>query len=653
MLAELGYLSLLLATGLALLQGTLPWLGLRLASRPLLGCATLLALLVAILLGAALLLLASCFGLDDFTLVYVAQHANSALPLGFKLAAVWGGHEGSMLFFVFALGLWGALVALCSKRVDPLITARVLAIMGLIVGLFGLYTLIFSSPFDRQFPGPLEGRDLNPMLQDIGLIIHPPLLYLGYVGFAVNFAFAMAALHSGRLDGAVAHWSRPWALGSWVFLTAGIVLGSWWAYYELGWGGWWFWDPVENASLLPWLLGTALLHALIVCEKRGAYGHAVLLLSIFTFAWSLLGTFVVRSGVLTSVHAFAVDPSRGLTLLLLLGLLLTCALTLFALRADIRAPYARFGFWSKEGLLGATILLLSVACASVLLGTFYPMVFQSLHLGSLSVGAPYFNTIFVPLALCLMALMTQLPRLRWQHLAGQRRIKVLLPCLFGLLGGTLLSLAYPEPLRGGWLGLAANVLSLWLMASLLLPLLQLTSLRELTLNRFGSLLAHLGVAVCALGIAQVSHHSQEGGAVLAAGQPSRLGAFEFRYEGSEPFIGPNYTAERITLSVHKDGKEVARLTPERRHYSVRTMNMNEPGIAWGMLGDLYVVLGDKMGPGAYAMRLHHKPLVRWIWLGGLLMMAGGTLRLLARRPLLATHPAPATAPYPRLEQESL
>ncbi|MBL0449418.1 heme lyase NrfEFG subunit NrfE [Aeromonas caviae] len=653
MLAELGYLSLLLATGLALLQGTLPWLGLRLASRLLLGCAAPLALLVALLLGAALLLLASCFGQDDFTLVYVAQHANSALPLGFKLAAVWGGHEGSMLFFVFALGLWGALVALCSRRVDPLITTRVLAIMGLIVGLFGLYTLIFSSPFDRQFPGPLEGRDLNPMLQDIGLIIHPPLLYLGYVGFAVNFAFAMAALHSGRLDGAVAHWSRPWALGSWVFLTAGIVLGSWWAYYELGWGGWWFWDPVENASLLPWLLGTALLHALVVCEKRGAYGHAVLLLSIFTFSLSLLGTFVVRSGVLTSVHAFAVDPSRGLTLLLLLGLLLTCALTLFALRADIRAPYARFGLLSKEGLLGAAILLLCVACASVLLGTFYPMVFQSLHLGSLSVGAPYFNTIFVPLALCLMALMTQLPRLRWQHLAAQRRIKVLLPCLFGLLGGALLSLAYPEPLRASWLGLAANVLSLWLMASLLLPLLQPVALRELTLNRFGSLLAHLGVAVCALGIAQVSHHSQEGGAVLAAGQPYQLGAFAFRYEGSEPLIGPNYTAERITLSVHQDGKEVARLTPERRHYSVRTMNMNEPGIKWGLLGDLYVVLGEKMGPGAYAMRLHYKPLVRWIWFGGLLMMTGGVLRLLARRPLLASHPASATAPYPRLEQESL
>jgi cytochrome c nitrate reductase biogenesis protein NrfE len=638
-LAELGYLSLLLAAALSLLQGTLPWLGLHLASPTLLGCAKPLALLNAALIGISLLLLASCFGLDDFTLVYVAQHANSALPMGFKLAAVWGGHEGSMLFFVFALALWGALVALCSKRVDPLIRARVLAIMGLIVGLFALYTLIFSSPFDRQFPGPLEGRDLNPMLQDIGLIIHPPLLYLGYVGFAVNFAFAMAALHSGRLDVALAHWSRPWALGSWVFLTAGIVLGSWWAYYELGWGGWWFWDPVENASLLPWLLGTALLHALIVCEKRGAYGHGVLLLSIFTFALSLLGTFVVRSGVLTSVHAFAVDPNRGLTLLLLLGLLLTTALTLFALRADTRAPYARFGFWSKEGLLGAAILLLSVACACVLLGTFYPMVFQSLHLGSLSVGAPYFNAVFVPLALALMALMTQIPRLRWQGLMASSRLKILLPPLLGLLGGGLLSLAYREQGTLGWSGILANMISLWLIASLLINFSFKT--RDLSASRLGSLLAHLGVAVCALGIAQVSHHSQEGGTVLAADKPYRLGAHEFRYEGSEPLIGPNYTAERITVSVHKDGREVARLAPERRHYSVRTMNMNEPGIKGGLFGDLYVVLGEKMGPDAYAMRLHHKPLVRWIWLGGLLMMTGGALRLLGRKPLLAAQPQTA------------
>lgn len=636
MLAEFGYLSLLLATALSLLQGTLPWLGLRLASPTLLGCAKPLALINAALLGAALGLLASCFGLDDFTLVYVAQHANSALPMGFKLAAVWGGHEGSMLFFVFALGLWGALVALCSTRVDPLITTRVLAIMGLIVGLFSLYTLIFSSPFDRVFPGPLEGRDLNPMLQDIGLIIHPPLLYLGYVGFAVNFAFAMAALHSGRLDGAVAHWSRPWALSSWVFLTAGIILGSWWAYYELGWGGWWFWDPVENASLLPWLLGTALLHALVVCEKRGAYGHGVLLLSIFTFSLSLLGTFVVRSGVLTSVHAFAVDPNRGLTLLLLLGLLLTTALTLFALRADTRAPYARFGFWSKEGLLGAAILLLSVACACVLLGTFYPMVFQSLHLGSLSVGAPYFNAVFVPLALVLMVLMTQIPRLRWQVLMASSRLRILLPPLLGLLGGGLLSLGYREQGTMGWSGILANMISLWLIASLLLNFSFKT--RDLSASRLGSLLAHLGVAVCALGIAQVSHHSQEGGTVLKPDTPYRLGTHEFRYEGSEPLLGPNYTAERITVSVHEDGREVAKLTPERRHYSVRTMNMNEPGIQGGLFGDLYVVLGEKMGPDAYAMRLHYKPLVRWIWLGGLMMMAGGALRLLGRKPLLAAQP---------------
>ena len=438
MLAELGYLSLLLAAALSLLQGTLPWLGLRLASPTLLRSAAPLALINAVLLLTSLLLLASCFAQDDFTVSYVAQHANSALPLGFKLAAVWGGHEGSMLFFVFALGLWGALVALCSRRVDPLITARVLAIMGLIVGLFALYTLIFSSPFDRQFPGPLEGRDLNPMLQDIGLIIHPPLLYLGYVGFAVNFAFAMAALHSSQ-----ARWRRgpleP-PLGARLLgvshrrhragLLVGLLRARLGRLVVLGSG-----RKCVPACPGCWALPCCTL--LIVCEKRGAYGHAVLLLSIFTFALSLLGTFVVRSGVLTSVHAFAVDPSRGLTLLLLLGLLLTCALTLFALRADIRAPYARFGLLSKEGLLGAAILLLCVACASVLLGTFYPMVFQSLHLGSLSVGAPYFNSIFVPLALCLMALMTQLPRLRWQQLAPHCRLNALLPPLFGLLGGGL------------------------------------------------------------------------------------------------------------------------------------------------------------------------------------------------------------------------
>ena len=654
MIPELGQFSLILAFATALLLGSYPLIGAHLGRLGMMSAARPLAYSQFLLLLLSFLCLTWAFIDNDFTVQYVATNSNSLLPLQYRISAVWGAHEGSLLLWVLTLGGWTAAVALFSRRLPLDAVARVLGVLGLISVGFTAFVLFTSDPFTRTLPYfPVDGRDLNPLLQDPGLIFHPPMLYMGYVGFSVAFAFAIASLMTGRLDATWARWSRPWTMAAWVFLTLGIVLGSWWAYYELGWGGWWFWDPVENASLLPWLLGTALLHALVVCEKRGAYGHAVLLLSIFTFSLSLLGTFVVRSGVLTSVHAFAVDPSRGLTLLLLLGLLLTCALTLFALRADIRAPYARFGLLSKEGLLGAAILLLSVACTSVLLGTFYPMVFQSLHLGSLSVGAPYFNTIFVPLALCLMALMTQLPRLRWQHLAAQRRIKVLLPCLFGLLGGALLSLAYPEPLRASWLGLAANVLSLWLMASLLLPLLQPVALRELTLNRFGSLLAHLGVAVCALGIAQVSHHSQEGGAVLAAGQPYRLGAFEFRYEGSEPIIGPNYTAQRITLSVHKDGKEVARLTPERRHYSVRTMNMNEPGIAWGLFGDLYVVLGEKMGPGAYAMRLHYKPLVRWIWLGGLLMMTGGALRLLARRPLLASHPAPAAAPYPRLEQESL
>lgn len=640
MIPELGQFALILAFATALLLGSYPLLGAKWGRLGMMSAARPLAYAQFLLLLLSFLCLTWAFVDNDFTVQYVATNSNSQLPLAYRISAVWGAHEGSLLLWALTLGGWTAAVALFSRRLPLDAVARVLGVLGLISVGITAFVLFTSDPFIRTLPYfPVDGRDLNPLLQDPGLIFHPPMLYMGYVGFSVAFAFAIASLMTGRLDATWARWSRPWTMAAWVFLTLGIVLGSWWAYYELGWGGWWFWDPVENASLLPWLLGTALLHALVVCEQRGAYGHGVLLLSIFTFALSLLGTFVVRSGVLTSVHAFAVDPSRGLTLLLLLGLLLTTALTLFALRADTRAPYARFGFWSKEGLLGAAILLLAVACASVLLGTFYPMVFQSLHLGSLSVGAPYFNAIFVPLALMLMALMTQIPRLRWQRLAPVSRLRALLPPLFGLLGGGLLSLAYREQGSLGWSGMLANLIGLWLMASLLFNFPLKTRWRDA--SRMGSLLAHLGVAVCALGIAQVSHHSQEGGTVLSADKPYRLGTYEFRYEGSEPLLGPNYTAERITLSVHKEGKEVARLMPERRHYSVRTMNMNEPGIQWGLFGDLYVVLGEKMGPDAYAMRLHHKPLVRWIWLGGLLMMAGGALRLLGRRPLLATRHAPA------------
>ena len=559
MLAELGYLSLLLAVALSLLQGTLPWLGLRLASPTLLRCATPLALINAILLGASLLLLASCFGQDDFTVSYVAQHANSALPLGFKLAAVWGGHEGSMLFFVFALGLWGALVALCSKRVDPLITARVLAIMGLIVGLFGLYTLIFSSPFDRQFPGPLEGRDLNPMLQDIGLIIHPPLLYLGYVGFAVNFAFAMAALHSGRLDGAVAHWSRPWALGSWVFLTAGIVLGSWWAYYELGWGGWWFWDPVENASLLPWLSATALLHSLSLTRQRGIFRHWSLLLAIVTLMLSLLGTLIVRSGILVSVHAFALDNVRAVPLFSLFVLISLASLALYGWRARDGGPAVHFSGLSREMLILATLLLFCAVLLIVLVGTLYPMIYGLLGWGRLSVGAPYFNRATLPFGLLMLVVIVLAT-----FVSGKR---VQLPAL----------------------------------------------------------VAHAGVLLFAAGVVVSSVSRQEISLNLQPGQQVTLAGYTFRFECLDLQAKGNYTSEKAIVALFDHQQRIGELMPERRFYEARRQQMMEPSIRWNGIHDWYAVMGEKTGLDRYAFRLYVQSGVRWIWGGGLLMIAGALL----------------------------
>ncbi|MGL5948819.1 MAG: heme lyase CcmF/NrfE family subunit [Aeromonas sp.] len=649
MLAEGGFIWLVVATLSASLQGVLPWAALSptLAARMgpiaprLLWAVRPLAQLTALGLGLSLLCLGLSFAQNDFSVRYVAAHANIALPLGYKLAAVWGGHEGSMLFMVFALSLWSALLALPWQRLDALTRTRVLAVLGLIIAALALYTLYFSNPFTRQFPPPLDGRDLNPMLQDIGLIVHPPLLYFGYVGFAVNFAFAMAALHSGRMDGAIAHWSRPWALAAWLFLTAGIALGAGWAYYELGWGGWWFWDPVENASLLPWLLGTALLHALIVCERRGAFGHGVLLLSIFTFALSLLGTFVVRSGVLTSVHAFAVDPARGLSLLLILGTLLTLALTLFAVRADLRAPFAQFGLRSKEGGIGAAVAILCAACASVLLGTFYPLLAKLLGAGALSVGAPYFNSVFVPLSLLALWLMSLAPRLRWQQLAPASRLARWLPWLLGALlavGVCQHYGAFSAPIaQWPWLALASNSLAFGAIGQLMWPYLR--ARRWPRRAQAASLLAHVGVAVCVLGVTQLSYFSLERGAKLTPGMTQTVGDYRFVYQGRAARLGANFTSEQLTIAVERDGEEVAQLQPERRHYSARGMTMLEPGIAGGVWGDLYAVLGERLGPEHYSVRLYVKPWVRWIWAGGLLMLLGALLGLLA--PRLTMPPASA------------
>ena len=641
MLAELGYLSLLLATGLALLQGLLPWLGLRLASRPLLGCAAPLALLVALLLGAALLLLASCFGQDDFTLVYVAQHANSALPLGFKLAAVWGGHEGSMLFFVFALGLWGALVALCSRRVDPLITTRVLAIMGLIVGLFGLYTLIFSSPFDRQFPGPLEGRDLNPMLQDIGLIIHPPLLYLGYVGFAVNFAFAMAALHSGRLDGAVAHWSRPWALGSWVFLTAGIVLGSWWAYYELGWGGFWFWDPVENASLMPWLSGTALLHSAVVMEKREALKVWTILLALLTFALSLLGTFLVRSGVLTSVHAFAVDPARGVAILIILTVFVGGSLALYALRAPVLKQGGIFAPVSREGALVVNNIFLTAATAAVFVGTLYPLALEAATGEKISVGPPFFNATFGPIMLPLMLVMPFGPLLAWKRGDAYRAAQGLMIAFGVAIVATAIVAGFT--IGGPWLAPIGIGLGLFAVVGAFAEVMERTKLfrakpadswaraKGLPSSAWGGAFAHAGMGVTLIGVVAATAWSSEQVVALKPGETVSLSGFELTFDGLQARKGPNFTANVATLTVREGGAVVATVEPSRRIYQARKMDLAESGIATFGLSQLYAATAEARDDGATGFRLQYKPLVLLIWLGSVVMAIGGVLSLADRR----------------------
>ena len=638
MLAELGYLSLLLATALSLVQGTVPWLGLRLASPPLLGCAKPLALLNAALLGAALLLLASCFARDDFTVSYVAQHANSALPMGFKLAAVWGGHEGSMLFFVFALGLWGALVALCSRRVDPLIRTRVLAIMGLIVGLFGLYTLIFSSPFDRQFPGPLEGRDLNPMLQDIGLIIHPPLLYLGYVGFAVNFAFAMAALHSGRLDGAVAHWSRPWALGSWVFLTAGIVLGSWWAYYELGWGGWWFWDPVENASFMPWLAGTALLHSLAVSEKRATFKAWTVLLALSAFSLSLLGTFLVRSGVLVSVHAFASDPTRGLFILGFLLAVIGSSLLLFAFKGSQVKSHGKHELWSRETLLLCNNIMLVAGLLTVLLGTLLPLVHKELGLGSISIGTPFFNHIYSWLIIPFALLLGMGPLFRWRRQdLGELKGKVILALVLSLAAAFLLPLLLAEEFKpwaalgiglGTWI-IVTSIQETWVRATHKHSF--AVGVRRLGNSHWAMILGHVGLAVSIIGIACTQNYSIEKDLRMQAGDRVHFADYEFVFTGISEKNGPNYDGFKGVLEVHRNGKQVALLKPEKRMYKVSRMPMTEAAIDAGFTRDLYAALGEQLDNGAWAVRIYYKPFVRWIWFGGVFMAIGGVLAMLDKR----------------------
>ncbi len=628
MLSELGYFSLILAAVAAAFQvgcSLFSELFKRphyLALNPLLtGVQSLFSLL-------SFALLAHAFLTDDFTVIYVAQHSNSQLPDFFKFAATWGGHEGSMLFWLAALTLWTGVFCIFADKSDRLFYHRTLAMIGLIALGFMLFILLVSSPFERSFPPPPEGRDLNPMLQDVGLIFHPPLLYLGYVGFAISFAMVVASLVSGCFDAAVARWIRPWTMISWGFLTAGIILGAWWAYYELGWGGWWFWDPVENASLMPWLLGTALVHSLIVSEKRGVFNYWTILLAIFAFALSLLGTFIVRSGVLTSVHAFAVDPDRGMALLILFFSLSFIALALFAFRVNLWQGEVRFLLWSKETAFLLINGLFAVAASAVLVGTFYPMVFTAMNWGSISVGAPYFNHVFTPLVLLLMVAMGIAVVLRWKSVPTKQILwrLYLLPVAVllavALTMQTLTQVAYTLQI----LPTIFISLAIWIILTHLPYLRYMWQIRPLAMR-----LAHIGFAICVIGAMMNSYYGDEKGVRLKPNESATLAGFSFTYDDNQDVIGANYTAERAIFKIAKENETLAKVAPERRYYDVRTMTMAEVGLYHHFLDDIYIVMGDKFGNLEYAFRLHYKPYVRALWLGGIVMVFASLLALFGYR----------------------
>lgn len=620
MLPEFGFLSLLFATTAALLLSIVPQIGIWRNKPSLTNTAWGLSYCFGIFTSVSIGILAYSFATDDFTLEYVAAHSNSQLPTFFKVAATWGGHEGSILFWLFTLSLWLVAFAFFSRKNDRTFSAQTLSLLGLICLGFAIFILFYSNPFGRAFPAPAEGRDLNPMLQDIGLIFHPPLLYVGYVGFAVNFAMSISALIFNRSAQAIARAMRAWVLVSWLFLTLGIVLGAWWAYYELGWGGWWFWDPVENASLMPWLLGLALLHSLTVTEKQGAFSYWTTLFSLLAFAFSVLGTFIVRSGALTSVHAFALDSSRGYVLLLIFFLLTVGSLSLFALRTNTNESAVKFPLISKTGAILGLNIVLTVATVSTFLGTFYPMLFQAMSWGSISVGAPYFNSIFLPLLTLVLFAMAGTLCLNWFQSDKKRffkRLLLLIPAAviaYGMIWNTLQN---DSALRFHFFAYVLLTLAIWVLFVTLWQ-----NWAKVRLAYFGMILAHCGVAIATMGAVMSSYFGSELGVRLAPQQSQQLGQFEFHYDRFSNEIGPNFTAEVAFFSVSEQGKPYAEIVPERRYYDVRTMTMSEVGLDASFWGDLYIVMGDNLGKGEFTFRLHYKPLIRWLWLGGILMALG-------------------------------
>jgi cytochrome c-type biogenesis protein CcmF len=641
---ELGHFALIVALVVALVEGTLPLVGAHRRCAEWIALARPAAVAQALLIAVAFGCLTAAFVQNDFSVVYVAQHSNTLLPLPYRVAAVWGGHEGSLLLWVLMLALWTLAVALFSKQLPEAMVARVLGVLGLVAAGLLLFILLTSNPFARLLPGAEEGRDLNPLLQDPGLIIHPPMLYMGYVGFSVAYAFAVSALLSGELDAAWARWSRPWTTAAWIFLTLGIALGSWWAYYELGWGGWWFWDPVENASFMPWLVGTALVHSLAVTEKRGSFKNWTVLLAIGAFSLSLLGTFLVRSGVLTSVHAFATDPRRGIFILFLLVAVIGSSLALFAWRAPKVGLGGRFALLSRESLLLTNNVLLAVACASVLLGTLYPLLIDALGAGKLSVGPPYFDSVFAPLMIPALFLIGVAPFARWKQASCCELARTL---RWAFVAAALVGVAAPF-LFGAWKPLVALslLLAAWIVIAAALNFHQrvqatragqswLAAASRQPRSFFAMHVAHLGVAAFVVGVAMVGGYQAEKDVKMELGDTVAVGGYTFRFNGVKLEKGPNYSALVGDVDLLKGEQLLRKMAPEKRSYVSSAMPMTEAAIDTGLTRDVYVSLGepiDKDKPfAAWAVRVYYKPFVDWIWGGCVLMAIGGLLAISDRR----------------------
>ncbi|MCC6142046.1 MAG: heme lyase CcmF/NrfE family subunit [Nitrospira sp.] len=643
MIPEIGQFALILALCVAAVQGTVPIYGAVSGNASLMAVAKPAARGQFFLVLIAFCCLGYAFAQKDFSVLYVAANANSKLPLHYRLAAIWGAHEGSLLLWTFILTLWMMAVTLFSKHLPEAMRARILGVMGLVSLGFLLFMLTVSNPFERLIPAAPDGRDLNPLLQDPGMVMHPPMLYMGYVGFSVAFAFAIAALLGGNLDAAWARWSRPWTTVAWCFLTVGIALGSGWAYYELGWGGWWFWDPVENASFMPWLAGTALIHSLAVTDKRGGFKVWTVLLAILAFSLSLLGTFLVRSGVLTSVHAFATDPKRGLFILIFLAIVIGGSLLLYAWRAPRVGLGGGFDMVSREAMLLANNVLLVVAMASVLLGTLYPLFLDALGLGKISVGPPYFDTVFVPLMTPAIFLMGIGPLAQWKK-ASVPNLAVRLRWAFGTSVATALLLPL---VLGKWTPLLSLgfLLALWIATTAAVAVREriahlegaglMARLASVPRSYWGMILAHCGIAVFIVGVTMVKGFETEQDLRMNVGESATIGGYAFQFEGAQDFVGPNYIAARGVFRVTKDGREVTTMYPEKRRYLAQRQTMTEAAIDSGMFRDLYVSLGEPLEAGAWSVRLYHKPFIDWIWGGCLIMAMGGVLAITDRRYRLA------------------